>query len=67
MKKKVNVFVSLEERVRRIPLTITCAVEKAHRPLEGRVVYIHPEGRFHVVEFITRGGSVRESFAGILR
>lgn len=67
MKKRVNVFVQMEERVRRIPLTITCTVEKTHRPLEGRVVYIHPKGRFHTVEFPTMGGPVRESFAGILR
>lgn len=67
MKKRTNVFVQMEERVRRIPLTITCAVEKAQRPLEGRVVYIHPKGRFHTVEFSTMGGPIRESFSGIMK
>lgn len=28
--------------------------------MKGRVVYVHPEGRFHVVEFETRGGVIRE-------
>lgn len=28
----------------------------------GRVVYIHPAGRFCVLEFETRGGGIRESF-----
>ena len=34
-------------------------------PMTGRVVYIHPLGRFHVVAFETRGGTIRESFAGV--
>ena len=32
--------------------------------LRGTVIYIHPRGRFHVVEF-PKG--IRESFEGILR
>lgn len=35
------------------------------RPMRGRVVYIHPKGRFHVVEFDLWGGPVRESFLGV--
>ena len=35
-----------------------------HRPMWGRVVYIHPRGLFHTVEFQTRGGAVKESFQG---
>lgn len=35
------------------------------RPMRGRVVYIHPRGLFHTVEFQTRGGAVRESFQGV--
>ena len=67
MKKIVNVFVKLGEPVRRIPITLSCAVDKSARPMEGRVVYIHSKGRFHTVEFWTPGGPLRESFAGILR
>lgn len=67
MRKRANVFVQLGERVRRIPSTITCTIDKGQWPREGEVVYIHPEGRFHVVEFQTMGGPVRESFAGMLR
>ena len=65
--KKGNVFVQMGERVRRIPGTLSCAVDKSARPMEGKVVYIHPKGRFHAVEFQTMGGPVRESFAGIMR
>lgn len=65
---KGNVFVQLGERVRRRPKTFTCSIDKgATRAMEGRVVFVHSEGRFHVVEFQTLGGPVRESFAGIMR
>lgn len=67
MKKIVNVFVKLGEPVRRIPITLSCTVDKSARPMEGRVVYIHSKGRFHTVEFWTPGGPLRESFAGIMR
>lgn len=33
-------------------------------PMEGKVIYIHPEGRFYIVEFTVRGGTVRECFLG---
>lgn len=65
---KGNVFVQLGERVRRRPKTFACSIDKrATRAMEGRVVFVHSEGRFHVVEFQTLGGPVRESFAGIMR
>lgn len=36
------------------------------RSLSGTVVYVHPEGRFHVVEFtFPGGGKLRESFHGV--
>ena len=36
------------------------------RPMRGRVVYIHPKGRFHVVEFENaRGDKIRETFMGV--
>lgn len=31
----------------------------------GRVVYIHPKGYYHTVEFELNGGHVRESFKGV--
>lgn len=31
----------------------------------GRVVYVHPAGRYHTVEFETSTGIVRESFCGV--
>lgn len=65
--KKGNVFVQLGERVRRIPITLSCTVDKSARPMEGKVVYIHPKGRFHTVEFQAMGGPVRESFMGLMK
>lgn len=35
------------------------------RPVVGRVVYIHPKGHYHTVEFELNGGHVRESFKGV--
>lgn len=65
---KGNVFVQLGERVRRRPKTFTCTIGKrATRAMEGRVVFVHSEGRFHVVEFQTLGGPVRESFMGLMK
>lgn len=62
---KGNVFVQLGERVRRRPKTFACSIDKrATRDMEGRVVFVHSEGRFHVVEFQTMGGPLRESFLG---
>ena len=31
----------------------------------GTVIWIHPRGRFHLVVFETKGGVIRESFAGV--
>lgn len=30
----------------------------------GRVVYIHPKGRYHMVGFTVRSGRIRECFLG---
>ena len=40
-----------------------------HPELRGTVVYVHPEGRYHVVSFPTRDGSgeFREAFPGTAR
>ena len=32
--------------------------------MRGKVVYVHPQGHFHTVEFMTSGGPIRESFLG---
>lgn len=52
---KGNVFVQLGERVRRRPKTFACSIDKrATRAMEGLVVFVHPEGRFHVLSFRQR-------------
>lgn len=35
------------------------------RPIKGVVVYVHPQGRYHTVEFDLMGGKVQESFMGV--
>lgn len=32
--------------------------------MKGKVVYIHPQKRFHIVEFDVDGKKIRESFSG---
>lgn len=60
--------VRVGERVTRYPLTILAPSEtlggKNAKAMQGRVVYVHPRGKYHVVEFT---GGIRESFAGIMR
>lgn len=56
------------QKVRRVPTGLTQMAESGkqeHRPMTGKVVYIHPEGRYHLVEFETWGGTVRECFQGV--
>lgn len=39
----------------------------ASREIEGVIVYIHPRGRYHMVEYdLPRGKKLRECFAGVL-
>ncbi len=55
------------DKVVRTPLTFGECIDgqkDARRSMTGRVVYIHPRGRYHTVEFALRGGTVRESFLG---
>lgn len=55
------------QKVRRVPLSLTQTADSGkqeHRPMTGKVVYIHPEGRYHMVAFEMRGGIVRECFGG---
>ena len=62
------------DRVQRVPETFGETEEirdrrrkktSRKRAYDGTVAYIHPLGRFHVVAFETRGGIIRESFAGV--
>lgn len=42
------------QKVRRVPLSLTQTADNGkqeHRPMTGKVVYIHPQGRYHLVEF----------------
>lgn len=57
----------LGDKVMRLPETFTDSGEdkrSLRRPVVGRVVYIHPKGHYHTVEFELNGGRVRESFKG---
>ena len=56
--------VQLGDLVSRWALTFASTDAKEAQLMRGRVVYIHPADRFHVVEF-EKG--VRESFAGTER
>lgn len=52
------------DRVNRRP-TLKCennSSSKIPPMMLGTVIYIHPAGRFHVVEFNFNYGNVRESF-----
>lgn len=56
------------QKVRRVPTGLTQAADSGkqeHRPMTGKVTYIHPKGRYHLVEFETWGGIIRECFQGV--
>ena len=55
-----------EKEIRR-PVTFRGPEEEDAPPraMVGRVAYIHPKGRFHMVEFETPGGVLRECFSGV--
>ena len=53
------------QKVTRYPVSFSEPDGKeGQKPVTGTVVYIHPLGRFHIVEFELRGGKVQESFQG---
>lgn len=58
------------DKVRRVPVTFGEYEEerdekRRHKTaMNGTVVYIHPKGRYHTVEFETKNGAVRECFLG---
>ena len=57
----------LGEKVVRMPETFRDYGEESRTPraVAGRVTYIHPKGRFHMVEFETPGWALRECFLGV--
>lgn len=60
--------VKVGDRVSRVCVTLTGqdgmdAARSAR--MTGRVVWVHPKGRYHVVEFALGGGTVRECFMGV--
>lgn len=57
----------LGEKVVRMPETFRDYGEESRTPraVAGRATYIHPKGRFHMVEFETPGGALRECFLGV--
>lgn len=57
----------LGEKVVRMPETFRDYGEESRTPraVAGRVTYIHPKGRFHMVEFEPPGGALRECFLGV--
>lgn len=63
--------VHMGDAVMRVPVTFGNDLEdrkNARRPMKGKVVYIHPRGRYHTVEFETAlFGPIRESFFGVAR
>ncbi|MBO6266782.1 MAG: hypothetical protein J6M06_00970 [Synergistaceae bacterium] len=59
--------VEIGDVVIREAVTLTYDSEN-RRMFRGTVVYIHPEGRYHTVEFrFKNGATVRESFLGVER
>ena len=51
----------------RKPVTLCDSNGSKPQAISGRVIYIHPKGRFHVVEFGEPPYTVRESFWGVRR
>ena len=53
------------DNVRRRPVTFG-GVERPglRREFTGAVLYIHPEGWYHLEEFSVRSGKIRECFPG---
>lgn len=54
--------------VTRRPITFNEKEGEGNTPvkaMKGRVVYVHPKGRYHTVEFQLRDGVLRESFLGV--
>ena len=59
--------VKIGDTVKRKPTTFSKTEETGKMTMEGTVIYVHPEERFHVVEFGKGNHKVRESFWGVER
>lgn len=64
--------VKVGDIVERVPQTFYAFDEKGrpnYRPLTGTVIFVHPEGRYHVVEWTFKKAwhteRIRESFMGV--
>lgn len=58
--------VKVGDIVTREPITFSGRESKKCQPQKGKVVYIHPRGRYHVVEFACEAGTIREAFQGVM-
>lgn len=62
-------MVRLGEILKRRPVTISREDPDGKKieggAMTGKVVYIHPGGRFFTLEFQTAGGPLRESFQAV--
>lgn len=59
--------VQVGDTVTRRPVTFLAAERAASAVLCGKVIWVHPLGRFHTVEFGEGEQAVRESFMGVER
>lgn len=57
--------VAIGDIVTRTPITFSGFGNKDSLPMKGTVIYVHPKGRFHVVEFPGKLAAVREAFFGV--
>ncbi len=57
--------VTIGDIVTRTPITFSGFGNKDSLPMKGTVIYVHPKGRFHVVEFPGKLAAVREAFFGV--
>lgn len=58
--------VCVGDTVQRKPITFTRpSDQEGTRLLRGTVIWVHPKGRYHVVEFGEGANAARECFAGV--
>lgn len=60
-----SVQVKVGDVVMRRPISFSDTDSKNAQLMRGVVVWVHPKGRFHVVEFGEGRKAVRESFSGV--
>lgn len=56
--------VQVGDQVVRRTFVLTGLSNRLSQTLGGTVVWVHPRGRYHLVEFQTDGGAVLECFPG---